>query len=135
MENTGFFGTRASPRIYREGGCVQASHPLGFLLEGAPKCLYHSVHVPSPKLPSPLLGGLWCFSWPLSLPLSPWVKRAALQGRCLHVSCALLCRKLPKEINVNTRDVRWPAASWSSVGALPGANCPFSPCPPCLVTL
>lgn len=65
-------------------------------------------------------------------PLSPWIKSAALQGRCLHVNCALLCRKLPKEINVNSRDVPWQAASWSSVpstltvpaGALPGDNCP-----------
>lgn len=82
---------------------------------------YHKVPVPlrvctQPQVAFTTLGRVLVLFLTTQSPLSPWNKSAALQGRCLHVSCALLCRKLPKGINVNTRDVQWQAESWSCRG-------------------
>lgn len=123
-----------SPRICREGVCPGLSPTQ--LSPG--KC--HKVPVSlsastQPQVTFATLGRVLVLYLTTQSPLSPWIKSAVLQVRCLHVSCALMCRKLPKEINVNTRDVsgkRHPGAQClpRAAGALPGDNCPFPDCPP-----
>lgn len=89
-----------SPWICRESGCVPASHQLSFVPKNITKCLYHSVLDTQSQVTYTTLGRFLVLFLTTQSPLSAWIKNAALGcsgGRCLHVSCALLCRKFAKK--------------------------------------
>lgn len=109
-----------SPWICREGGCVPASHQLSFVPENITKYLYHSVLDTQSQVTYTTLERFLVLFLTTQSPLSAWIKNAALGcsgGRCLHVSCALLCRKFAKKkkINVKQQGCAVATASWSLV--------------------